>query len=789
MNLEEMGREELIAYATRLQSEAADRSPLDPARRAALALEGSHAGQWVSDPLTGRMTVDARWAEMLGFTVEEITPNVSFWFDLIHPDDRPAIHALMQSIDRGETPFGEAELRLRTKRGDWKWILTCGKVVERDESGRPSRVAGIHIDVTERKRAEEALKEREALLDATGRMAKVGGWELYPDSGEVVWTPEVRRIHEVDDDYRPRLSDALDFYPPEARSALEAALRRCFEEGVEFDLEFPFITAKGSRLWVRAMGRPCCDGARVVKVSGVFQDITALRSAESALKQSEERYRGLFENAPVGIMSIDTEGRILEVNPALLRVLGSPSAEATKAINMFTFPPLVKSGVSALFSSCLTSGGLAHGDAPYTSKWGVTSHLRMQLTPVLDEHGQVCGCQAVAEDVSDQKRLEEQLRHSQKMEAVGTLAGGIAHEFNNILHIIAGHAELLELELEERNLRFDELAAIRTATRRGADLVRRLLTYGRKVDATLEPINLNEEIERTTRLLSRILPQEIRIETSPDPNLKAIFADAAQLEQLLVNLALNARDAMPRGGVLRVRTENIRLGPETCNTIPELKPGDYVRLTVSDTGEGIPESIIGRVFEPFFTTKEPGKGTGLGLSIVFGIVKMHLGYMECHSASGKGAVFTIYFPAEHRAVALPNQETDVEKSLPLSGHETILVVDDEPMVRNIARRLLERAGYSVLEAGSGPEAIRVYREAQSRISLVLLDLSMPEMGGAECLEEMLRINPLVKAVIASGFAATTDIGTPAGSAFKGMTAKPFDMAALLRTVRRVIDEP
>ena len=388
-------------------------------------------------------------------------------------------------------------------------------------------------------------------------------------------------------------------------------------------------------------------------------------------------------------------------------------------------------------------------------------------------------------DVTESRILRQQLFQAQKMEAVGTLAGGIAHDFNNLLHIIAGHAELLEMELAEKDKKFGELDAIRQSAYRGADLVKQILTFSRKIDAKFESINLNEEVRRTERLLYRTIPKMIEIDLRLDEGLDRVRADSTQIEQMLINLAVNAKDAMPEGGRLAIETRNVNLDDYYCKSHAEIVPGQYVLLKVSDTGHGMEEDVREHIFEPFFTTKGLADGTGLGLATVFGIVKMHGGHITCVSEVGKGTAFAIYFPVAE--AAKPEVVGEQEVAAETGGTETILVVDDEPMIRDLAKRILDRSGYSVLTAGSGKEGIEIYAQHKSDIALVILDLIMPEMGGKQCLEELLKINPQVKAVIASGFAVKGDTKAFLDTEAKGIVPKPFNMRELLRAVRHVLD--
>jgi CheY-like chemotaxis protein len=331
----------------------------------------------------------------------------------------------------------------------------------------------------------------------------------------------------------------------------------------------------------------------------------------------------------------------------------------------------------------------------------------------------------------------------------------------------------------------DDLTKINRAASNGADLVHRLLAFSRKSEARPRPINLNRHIEQLKKMLSRTIPKMIEIELVLDRDLSAMSADPTQMEQILMNLSVNARDAMPEGGKLIIRTENVTLDEHYAKTHLGAEPGAYVLLSVSDTGQGMDKDTVQHIFEPFFTTKGPGEGTGLGLAMVYGIVKQHGGHIMCYSEAGKGTIFKMYFPAMASDEGLREAET---KTPLRGGSETILLVDDEEMIRDLGARILTNAGYSVITASNGKEALKVYRERYDEISLVVLDLIMQKMGGMQCLEGLLRFNKAVKIVIASGYSGNDTTRDALAAGAKGFVNKPYDIRQVLEVVRTVLDE-
>jgi nitrogen-specific signal transduction histidine kinase/CheY-like chemotaxis protein len=388
-------------------------------------------------------------------------------------------------------------------------------------------------------------------------------------------------------------------------------------------------------------------------------------------------------------------------------------------------------------------------------------------------------------DITSHKKLEAQYQHAQKMEAVGTLAGGIAHDFNNLLQSVLGYTEILLMKDQVRQYASQDLEEIKRAAKRGAELTQQLLTFSRKIQSKLRPVDINQEVVQVPKILQRTLPKMIDVELSLDGALKPMNADLAQIEQILINLAVNARDAMPEGGKLTIETKNVVLDQEFCKNHLGLKPGDYVRLTVSDTGHGMDQETLKNIFDPFFTTKEVGKGTGLGLAMVYGIVKNHDGNIFCESTLNHGTTFKIYFPAARKdKIAEELGEAQEVRG----GSETILLVDDEEPIRELGEQVLKKFGYTVLQASDGESAVKLYQEKKEEIDLVLLDLIMPVMGGKRCMDWLLQINPELKVIIASGYSPEETVKEILEGGAKNFINKPFNMKEMLQAVRKVLDE-
>ena len=386
--------------------------------------------------------------------------------------------------------------------------------------------------------------------------------------------------------------------------------------------------------------------------------------------------------------------------------------------------------------------------------------------------------------MNEQKQLEKELQQAQKLEAVATLAGGIAHDFNNLLQAIQASSELLLLKTHEGEPGFSILNQIIDAVDRGGGLIRQLLTYSRKIQSDKRPINLNDQAHQAHHLLRRTIPKMIEIDLRLEEDLKLVDADPVQIEQVLMNLAINARDAMPDGGRLVIMTATVRRPEKNSGTQPLSPSREWVLLSVSDTGHGMDKDTLEQIFEPFFSTKAPGKGTGLGLSMVHGIVKNHYGRITCRSILGKGTCFRIYLPAVEPGVEKKPVE---EKKEYQGGDEIILLVDDDEAVRQTGKERLERAGYTVLTAPEGEKALDIYRQKTSKIHLVLLDLIMPGMGGVSCLYELLQTDPGLKVVIISGYSPDEETMEVIEACTNGYLRKPYTGDQLLNTVRKALD--
>jgi len=513
----------------------------------------------------------------------------------------------------------------------------------------------------------------------------------------------------------------------------------------------------------------------------IIRDVAARRRSEEAQK----RLATAVEQVAEAIVITDKQGTIQYVNPAFERITGYSKEEAVgQNLRFLTSGEHERKFYEQMWDT-IQGGHVWSGQLVNRRKDGHIYHEEATISPVRDASGKIVNFVAVKRDITEHLELSKQLLQAQKMEAVGTLAGGVAHDFNNVLQVALGYSELILGDEGLPQLYRADLQKINESSRRGADLVRRLLTFSRKTEVKPLPLNLNRRIIEVRKMLERTIPKMIDIQLFLDEEPTTINADPTQVDQILMNLAVNARDAMPEGGKLVFETENVVLDEEYALSHLNAKPGHYVLLSIGDTGTGMDKDTLDHIFEPFYTTKETGKGTGLGLAMVYGIVQQHGGHIRCYSEPGEGTAFKIYFPA---LVSDEEPEKKIARPMPQGGSETILLVDDEDMIRDLCSRILTKAGYNVITAFNGKEALELYRERRGKISLVILDLIMPEMGGKQCLQELLQIDASVRVIIASGYSARGPTKDALAAGARGFVNKPYDIRQVLEVVRSVLDD-
>ena len=526
---------------------------------------------------------------------------------------------------------------------------------------------------------------------------------------------------------------------------------------------------------------------KLVGVVHVARDITERKLADEALKSSEQFNADLINQASVGIVYVESDGSVAFINPTLSKMLGYTVDLAVQVIGkpIRNLPGIVGSDTGSELQRVLTGAPVFLEDVEFKTSSGKTKYLTVHGAPHYHPEGEVLGAILMFADITENKELQMQLRQSQKMEAIGTLAGGIAHDFNNLLMAIIGNIELARMSIDDNSAANKNLEIIQSSAERGAELTSQLLAFGRRQMDKPQPLDVNAIVDDVILMHERTIDPRIKLSFALEPDLWVVTADSGQIHQVVMNLVVNARDAIPGKGEIIVRTENMTFEEVTELSKLELPENDYVTLTVSDTGTGIPPEVQARIFEPFFTTKPPGKGTGLGLATVYSIVEGHHGYMEVSSMVGKGTTFLIYLPRVKDQIVEKVQKTQ-ETAEVSGGSERIMVVDDEETIRDIGKAMLSKAGYEVFSADGGQEALDIFNAENGRFNLIILDLSMPGMSGWETLAEIRKIDKDVKVLISSGYDASGTNKEVKKEGANGFIQKPYRMKKLLDSIREVL---
>ncbi len=631
-------------------------------------------------------------------------------------------------------------------------------------------------DVTERERLDILLKDMQTT-------AKIGGWEYDVDTKRTHWTDAVYAIFELPVGRPLSLEQTKQYFHPDDAAALESATVAALTSGRSADLQVRITSARGRQQWLRIILKAERRDGKTVRLHGTYQDVTARIQTELQVLETRDFYELTLDAMPTMVAYIDKDLRITYVNKAMAEWFDQPREalvhqrfrEVIVKDVADTLGPHIAAALRGEVSNITHSGTRAE----------VTRDWQTHFIPRVDAQGEVHGFFIIVYDLTELKRLETRLLEAQKMEAIGQLTGGIAHDFNNLLGVVLGNLQLLERSLAESpNLARKVHTAMRAAVR-GADLTRRLLTFARRQILDPSVIDLNRQLSAFQDLVQRTLGDSIEVRLSQAPDLWHVRVDAGQLENAILNLAINARDAMPQGGRLTVRSRNVVLDAAFCREHPQVEPGEYVSITVSDTGTGIEPAVLKRAFEPFFTTKESGKGSGLGLAMVHGFAEQSGGVATIQSEFGRGTTVTLYLPRCWEEQA-EREDTIVTQAAP-GGDETILVVEDDADLRETVVTALGQLGYRAIAAANAASALKILAGTE-RIDLLFTDVMMPGgMLGPGLAMQARELRPSIEVLFTTGYADAAALSSTVGLSSTDIIYKPYRNEELALRIRYVLD--
>ena len=728
--------------------------------------------------------VNEKFCKIFGYTKEELIGNIGYrmllpeesW-NLLQEKNRQRKHGISDQY----------ELEMKKKSGKRFWVSVSASPIY-DPKGEVIGSLGIFSDITERKQAESKLRESEERLRLAITAANQGLFDIDVRTGSAITSPEYARMlgYEPDELHETFAKWVQRTHPDDRHKVLGGYKKYFAGQRDENSVEIRQQTKSGEWKWFFTIGKAVefDEHEHPLRIIGTQTDITERKQAEEALRQSEQQFRLISENVADLIAVLDLNGKRLYNSPSYGPILGDPrSLRGTDSFQ--EIHPEDREKIKRIFQETVKTGIGQRAEYRFLLKDGSIRSIESQGSVIRDDSGSASQVVVVSRDITEKKKLEQQFLRAQRMESIGTLAGGIAHDLNNILSPILLAIEILRKKYPNES---DQvlLNTLEASAQRGAGIVKQVLTFARGAEGERTEVQLKHLVSEFEKIARDTFPRSIQITTRTSKDLWTTTSDPTQLYQILMNLGVNARDAMPNGGRLQIETENIMIDEQYARMHVDAKQGPYALISVSDTGTGIPPHVIDKIFEPFFTTKETGKGTGLGLSTVIGIVKSHGGFVNVYSEVGKGTTFKVYLPATRRNETQKGKEEQPE--LPVGKGELILVVDDEAAIREITKATLEAYGYKVQDANDGTEGVALYVQSKGKIKLVLTDIMMPFMDGPAMIRALQKINREVKIIAVSGLAENVKVSEVAGTGEITFIQKPYTTEKLLTTLREVLDK-
>jgi PAS domain S-box-containing protein len=750
----------------------------------AVAQRIGHFGSWEfdlthSDDLASN---SLRWSDemfrMAGFEPGEVEMNYRMFFKLVPPEDWESIREALGKAIQKRKQYTIVHRMIR-RDGEIRIIQETAQVFYDDQSGRPLRMIGNANDITEQRRAEETLRESEQRFRQLAENIQEVFWITDPTRTQILYvSPAYERIwgRTCESLYQsPR--NWLDAIHPDDR---ERVAQACSGESSQdaYEEVYRIIRADGDHRWIHDSAYPVRnDRGEIYRMVGTAEDITGRKHSEEKLREQAT----LLDRAQDAIIVRDLENRILYWNRSAERLYGWSAAEATgRSVEELIYRDLraFTAAVGTVFAT-----GEWVGEIEQWDRSGKPLIVEGRWTLVNDDLGRPKSILAINTDITNRKMLEQQFLRAQRMESIGTLAGGIAHDLNNVLAPIMMSIDLLKMSVKEPKA-LEILSMIGTSARRGADMVSQVLSFARGMEGRRVSLQVKHSVQELLKIAGEAFPKNISLDADLDADLWPLEADPTQLHQVLLNLCVNSRDAMPNGGRISIRASNVVIDEHHAAMNHGAQLGRHICLEVEDTGTGMPPDLVDNIFNPFFTTKEVGKGTGLGLSTVMAIVKGHGGFIQVQSAPQKGSLFRVYLPSHSEGDL--RTPVEYELDLPRGNGETVLIIDDEPSIRQMTRQILEAFGYHTFTASDGAEAISLFINQRDRINVVLTDMMMPVMDGPTVIRILKRLEPRIRVIGASGIADGELVAQSRAAGMKAFLAKPYTAEALLGSLKEVL---
>ncbi|MBU1218992.1 PAS domain S-box protein [Myxococcota bacterium] len=769
----------------------AEKALKDSEERYNLAMDASRDGVYDWDLETRKIYYSPGWKRMLGYKPDELPDDFSVWEMLTRPEDGAKSWQMLNQVIEGKRERFDMEFQMRHKKGHWVHILSRSRIYK-DTHGKPVRVVGTHVDISEQKKIEMDREKSQALFkglydNMTSGSAIYNVINDGQNGTDYIVVEFNKKSLEMEGKQRHEVvgKTLLDLRPTIDNYGLIPVMRQVWKTGMPAFFPVKMYKDEVFSSYYENYIFKIPSGEIVT----IYNDVTHEKNQEKSLIDKTEKLQAIFQAAQ-NISFIITEARypeplILEFSPGAENIFGYKKEEVLgKPVSILHTPDDVAKFPEMHKKMSDGKVGFA-GETTLFRKGGEPFTAMFSAYPLFDQNGKMYSALGVSIDIDEKKKLENQLSQIQKIESVGRLAGGIAHDFNNMLSVILGHTELALLHADETQDLHIELKEIQKAAKRSADITKQLLAFARKQTIAPRQLDLNDTVESMLNILRRLIGEDIDLEWRPASQIWSVKMDPSQIDQILANLCINARDAIDGVGKLTIETGIKSFDEEYCSDHVGFTSGDFVLLAVGDNGCGMDKYTQDNIFEPFFTTKDVGKGTGLGLATVYGIVKQNNGFINVYSEPGSGSVFKIYLP---RFISVDDITTpEPQKNAEIGGTETILVVEDEPSILKMTRTMLERKGYSVITAASPGEALEKAQKHSGKIDLLMTDVIMPEMNGRFLAEKISATYPGIRLLFMSGYTASVIAHHGVLEDGVSFIQKPFSMADLMTSVREVLD--